>query len=160
MKISPSCSNLTLGKRICIDHNQNTGTAEHCNHPETLMFYWQTIRENIITKNILINRSEIVISFFFDLLVTLSLPSSFRWYDFVFSDQTYSSDVISKLHLIRLENPGSFKKFLQNQIHRPACTKKMAGRKAGCCSVVHLAVWLLAFQIKLYKRLNVKIEGK
>lgn len=34
--------------------------------------------------------------FFFDLLVTLSLPSSFRWYDFVFSDQTYSSDVISK----------------------------------------------------------------
>ena len=74
------------------------GESKHRKHPETLMFCWQNIRENIITKNILINKSEIVIviSFFFDLLVTLSLPSSFRWYDFVFSDQTYSSDVISK----------------------------------------------------------------
>ena len=80
MKISPSCSNLTLSKRICIDQNQNTGTAKHRKHPETLMFYWQTIRENIIAKNILTNKSEIVIviSFFFDILVTLSLPSSFR----------------------------------------------------------------------------------
>lgn len=80
MKISPSYSNLTLSKRICIDQNQNTGTAKHRKHSETLMFCWQNIRENIITKNILINKSEIVIviSFFFDLLVTLSLPSSFR----------------------------------------------------------------------------------
>ena len=67
MKLSPSCSNLTLSKSICIDQNQNTGTAKHRKHPETLMFCWQTIRENIITKNIPINKSEIVfvISFFF-----------------------------------------------------------------------------------------------
>lgn len=100
MKISLSCSNLTLSKRICLDQNQNSGTAKHRKHPETLMFYWQTIRENIIAKNILINKSEIVIviSFFFR-YSRYTFPAQFLqmiWLRFQYSDQTYSSDVISK----------------------------------------------------------------
>ena len=74
MKISPSCSNLTLSKRICIDQNQNTGTAKHRKHPETLMFCWQNIRENIITKNILINKNEIVIVISFFSISSLHFP--------------------------------------------------------------------------------------